>query len=105
MLAVDLPSLESIILEAPFHSWAWADTLSLGDMVVWGGREVGKYGTGLQSSRSLSPSQAPASTGHQAILPQAAGWEPPSLCLPVCPRVRSPDSPVAVAGGGVGLQG
>lgn len=27
----------------PFHSWAWADTLSLGDMVVWG-REVGKYG-------------------------------------------------------------
>ena len=44
MLAVDLPSLESIILEAPFHSWAWADTLSLGDMVVWGGREVGKYG-------------------------------------------------------------
>ena len=35
MLAVDLPGLESIMLEAPFHSWAWADTLSLGSLMIY----------------------------------------------------------------------
>ena len=60
MLAVDLPGLESIMLEAPFHSWAWADTLSLGDMVVWGAERLENMATGLQSSHSFSSSQAPA---------------------------------------------